>query len=48
MLHWKRWRVSSRKNGLRIMFNISHAAEAYRLLDENPQQAVQIIFKYRS
>ena len=28
-------------------FPIEHANEAYRLLDENPQQAVQIIFKYR-
>ena len=28
-------------------FPIEHANEAYRLLDENSQQAVQIIFKYR-
>ena len=28
-------------------FSVEHANEAYRLLDENPQQAVQIIFKYR-
>ncbi len=28
-------------------FPVEHANEAYRLLDENPQQAMQIIFKYR-
>ena len=28
-------------------FPVEHANEAYRLLDENPHQAVQIIFKYR-
>ena len=29
-------------------FFIDHAKEAYRLLDENPQEAIQIVFDYKS
>ena len=27
-------------------FNISHAAEAYKLLDESPEQAIQVVFNH--
>ena len=43
---WKALEKVNPKNGSRTASRSNRAAEAYRLLDENPQETIQILVTY--